>query len=77
MDELDKQNKPEDICCVKEASSYLNDKEVIKLAKRYANEYALYKISALNDIASLHGGESKFLDDLTLYTTIAQNYTQV
>ena len=77
LDELDKQNKPEDICCVKEASSYLNDKEVIKLAKRYANEYALYKISALNDIASLHGGESKFLDDLTLYTTIAQNYTQV
>ena len=61
-------------CCsvVKEANT-IKDPDTIKLAKRYANEYALYKLAALNDIATFKGKDS-VMNDITLLTTIAQNH---
>lgn len=70
----DKQNDVVD-SVIKEASELSSDSDVVSLAKRYSNEYALYKLAALNDISSFYGND--ILDDFTLYTTIAQNYTQI
>lgn len=56
---------------IKSASS--QDPQVVKLAKRFANEYGLYKLSALNDISNIKGAD--FLDDAALITSIAQNFT--
>ena len=64
-----------DMSTIKEASDYQNNNEIVKLAKRYAVEYGLYKLSALNDIAKLKG--DNFVDDYTIFTTIAQNFTNI
>ena len=64
---LDSSNEPLVDTSIEKCAS----EDIIKLAKRYANEYALYKLAALRDISELHG--KSFLDDITLINTIAQN----